>query len=69
MIRGFKKEMGLPQGLENKQTGKRAKTSTMNKLMAIWSMIGIPFKTLDIVRKVYFSPVLLFLLCEKNLKH
>lgn len=66
MIRSFTKKKGLPQGLENKQTGNREKESTRNKFMDIWSRIGIPFKTRDIVRKVYFSPVLLFLLWEKN---
>lgn len=54
MIReSFTMEMGLQQGLENRETGKRETTNTMNK----WGMKGITFKTFDIVRKLSPSPV------------
>ena len=61
----FTKEMRLHQGLESK-ISKREKTNPMDKLRGVWGMKGITFKTLDTVRKVHFSPVLISFCVERT---
>ena len=61
----FTKEMRLHQGVESK-IGKREKTNPMNKLIGVWGMKDIAFKTLDTVGKVHFSPVLISFCVERT---
>ena len=61
----FTKETRLHQGPESK-ISKREKTNPRNKLIGVWGMKGIAFKTLDTVRKVHFSPVFISFCVERT---